>query len=209
MLRWTDGNASRPRKSLTWLGLLLVGLVPAAASAESRRLCDVPMEWTYAQPAPDVPVKYQRLMGLWTGAVQFSGSSESTRMCIAVAIHDIKADGRTASTFAWNLGDGNESPNVVSVGQANWWAQSVTVFPEKGEQLIFASVAPYRGKWYRYVLDLPTAENPNKITGYLYATMEGSATDPSPKVWTNMVEAHKVTLLRQQDSPLPFAVPTN
>lgn len=193
--------------SLKWLAALAVVLLPSGASAESRRLCDMPMTWTYEKPASEVPAQYQGLMGLWTGAVSFSGSSESTRMCVAVAIHEVKVDGQTRSMFSWNLGDGNESANIVSKGTAQWWAHTAVLFPEKGEQLVFAAIAPYRGKWYRYVLDFPTASDPDTITGYLYASRQGSATDPSPAAWTNTVEAHKVTLRRMKDSPPPFTVP--
>jgi hypothetical protein len=190
-----------------WFVALAAVLLPSVASAESRRICDVPMHWNYVKPAADVPAKIQGLMGLWTGAVSFSGSSESTRMCIAVAIHEVKVDGQTKSVFAWNLGDGNESPNMVSIGSAEWWAHTAVVFPEKGEQIVFAAIAPYRGRWYRYILDFPTESNPDTITGYLYASRQGSATDPSPAAWRNVVEAHKVTLRRAKDSYPPFTVP--
>jgi hypothetical protein len=195
--------------SWKWLSLLVVLTLPTAAGAETRRVCDTRVDWTYAKPAPDVPAKYQKLLGLWTGAAHFSGSSESAHMCIAVAIQEVKADGRTDSMLAWNLGDGNESPNQVSKGLANWWAQTVFLFPHKAEQLIFAGNAPYRGRWYRYVLDFPTESDPDTIRGFLYASRQCSATDPSPAAWNNVVEAHKVTLKRQKDSYLPFSIPTN
>ncbi len=193
--------------SWKWFAALAVVLPPSAASAESRRLCDVPMTWNYVKPAADVPAKLQGLMGLWTGAVSFSGSSESTRMCIAVAIHEVKVDGQTKSIFAWNLGDGNESANMVSIGSAEWWAHTAVVFPEKGEQIVFAAIAPYRGRWYRYILDFPTESNPDTITGYLYASRQGSATDPSAAAWSNVVEAHRVTLRRMKDSYPPTPAP--
>lgn len=190
-----------------WFVALAAVLLPSVASAESRRLCDVPMHWDYVKPAVDVPAKIQGLMGLWTGAVNFSGSSESTRMCIAVAIHEVKVDGQTKSVFAWNLGDGNETANMVSVGSAEWWAHTAVVFPEKGEQIVFAAIAPYRGRWYRYILDFPTESNPDTITGYLYASRQGSATDQSAAAWTNVVEAHRVTLRRVKDSYPPLTIP--
>jgi hypothetical protein len=177
-----------------------------SASAESRRICDMPMEWTYAKPQADVPLRYRKLLGLWTGFVTFAGSSEATRMCIAVAIREVTADGLATAQFAWNLGDGIESPNQVSKGISQWQAKNLLLLPEKGEQLVFASIAPYRGRWYRYVLDLPTASEPNTIAGFLYATMQGSATDPSATVWRDFVEAHRVTLKRRNDSPLPFPI---
>jgi hypothetical protein len=194
--------------SWKWCAALAAVLLPsAAANAESRRLCDMPMTWNYVKPASDVPAKLQGLMGLWTGAASFSGSSESTRMCIAVAIHEVKADGQTKSLFAWHLGDGNESANLVSKGTAEWWAHTAVLFPEKGEQLVFAAIAPYRGRWYRYVLDFPTDSDPDTITGSLYGSMRGSATDSSPAAWTNIVEVHKVTLRRIRESRPEFAAP--
>lgn len=194
--------------SWKWFPVLAAVLLPSSgAGAESRRLCDMPMTWNYEKPASEVPAKYQGLMGLWTGAVNFSGSSESTRMCIAVAIHEVKVDGQTKSTFSWNLGDGIESANVVSQGIAEWWAHTAVLFPERGEQLVFAAIAPYRGKWYRYVLDFPTESDPDTITGYLYASRQGSATDPSVAAWTNIVEAHKVTLRRMKDAQPTFTAP--
>ncbi|WP_428668647.1 hypothetical protein [Reyranella sp.] len=189
-----------------WSRVLAVLLLPTAANAESRRLCDTRMEWEYEKPAPDVPAKLQNLLGLWAGAVSFSGSSESTRMCIAVAIHAVKANGQTLSTFVWHLGDGNESPNQVSFGTARWWAQTDVIFPDKGDQLIFAAIAPYRGKWFRYILDLPTQSDPDTLKGGLYATRQGSAVDQSPTVWTNTVEVHQVMLKRLKYSYLPFPV---
>ncbi|MGE5150508.1 MAG: hypothetical protein ACM3II_10350 [Rhodospirillaceae bacterium] len=167
------------------------------------------MEWTYAKPDADVPVHYQKLLGLWTGFVSFAGSSESTRMCIAVAIQAVSADGTATAQFAWNLGDGIESPNQVSKGVSQWQARNLVLLPEKGEQLVFASIAPYRGKWYRYMLDLPTAAEPNTIRGYLYGTQHGSATDLSVGAWKDFVEAHRVTLRRQGDSSVPFPIPIN
>jgi hypothetical protein len=164
------------------------------------------MEWTYVKPAPDVPAKLQDLLGLWTGVANFSGSGEAAHMCIAVAIHEVKANGQSISLFTWNLGDGIESPNQVSKGISNWWAQTVVLFPEKGEQIVFAATAPYRGRWYRYILDFPAKSDPDTIKGGLYATRQGSATDPSPTVWTNTVEVHRVTLKRQKDSYLPFSI---
>ena len=192
--------------SWKWFAAFAAVLLPTGTNAESRRLCDMPMEWTYTKPALGVPAKYQNLMGLWTGAVNFGGSSESAHMCIAVAIHDVKVDGQSKSMFSWNLGGGNESANMVSKGVAEWWAHTIVLFPEKGEQIVFAAIAPYRGRWYRYVLDFPTQQDPDTITGYLYATRQGSATDPSPAVWTNTVEAHRVTLKRMKDSHPPFTV---
>jgi hypothetical protein len=192
-----------------WLGLLAVTLLPGAAGAESRRLCDMPMKWSYTKPAPDVPAKYQRLLGLWTGTVNFVGSGEAAHMCLAVAIDDVKADGQVGSTFAWNLGDGIESTNQVSVGTSPWSARTVVLAAGGPEQLVFGSITPFRGKWYRYVLDLPTAADPDTITGYLYGSMRGSATDPSPAAWSDVVEAHRVTLKRQKGAQPSFALPTN
>lgn len=192
-----------------WLCLLVATASSGSASAENRRVCDLPMEWTYAKPDADVPLRYQKLLGLWTGAVAFTGSGEASNMCIAVAIRAVGADGLATAQFAWNLGEGSESPNQVSKGVAQWQAQNLVLFPEKGEQLVFASIAPYRGKWYRYMLDLPTESRPNTIQGFLYASVHGSATDPSVGAWKDLVEVHRVTLRRQADSPLPFAVPVN
>ena len=193
--------------SWKWFAAVAAVLLPLGASAESRRLCDMPMTWSYVKPVSEVPAKYQGLMGLWTGAANFVGSGEATRMCIAVAIHEVKVDGQTKATVSWNLGDGIESANMVSKGISEWWAHKSVLSPKKGEQLVFASIAPYRGRWYRYVLDFPTESNPDTITGYLYATRQGSATDPSVAAWVNTVEAHKVTLRRMKDSYPPFTLP--
>ena len=182
----------RSARAWMWASLLAVALLPSAASAESRRLCDTPMKWSYTKPEPDVPGKYARLLGLWTGAVTFVGSGKSTHMCLAIAIHEVKADGQIGSTFAWHLGDGNELANQVSFGTSTWWGHPVALSAGKPDQLVFGSIAPYRGKWYRYVLDLPTDSDPDTITGLLYGSMQGSAADPSPAAWTGVVEAHQV-----------------
>jgi hypothetical protein len=201
----------RMRRALPWkwASLVAVACLPVAAHAESRRLCDRPMNWSYTSPAPDVPAKYQRLLGLWTGTVNFVGSSEASHMCLAIAIHEVKADGQIGSTFAWNLGDGIESANQVSFGTSTWWGHPVALAAGQPEQLVFGSIAPYRGKWYRYVLDFPTASDPNTITGFLYGSMQGSASDPSLAAWNSLVEAHKVTLKRQKGGEPSFALPTN
>ena len=194
--------------SWKWFVALAAVLLPSGASAESRRLCDMPLTWSYVEPASEVPAKYQDLMGLWTGSTSFVGSSESTRMCIAIVINEVKVDGQARAMFSWNLGDGNESANMVSQGSTpEWWGHTAVLYPEKGEQLVFAAIAPYRGRWYRYVLDFPTASDPNTMTGYLYASRQGSATDRSPAAWTNTVEAHRVTLRRMRDSYPPATAP--
>lgn len=192
------------------LGVLLLPLtLPAAAQAESRRLCDSAAEWTYTQPAPDVPARLQSLVGLWTGSIAFQGSSESTRMCLAVAITGVKADGAAASIVAWNLGSGNETANIVSKGITNWIAQTAVPFPGRGDRIVFTPDAPSRGRWYRYVLDFPTAGEPDTIRGTLYATRNGNPSDPSPAAWSGPLEAFTVTLKRDRTSVPPFAVPTN
>lgn len=194
--------------SWKWFAALAAVLLPSTAGAESRRLCDMPMTWNYVEPAAAVPARYQGLMGLWTGAISFGGSSESTRMCLAVAIHEVKGDGQARAAFAWNLGDGNESANIVSKGITHeWWARTIVLSPEKGEQLVFAAIAPYRGRWYRYVFDFPTKSNPDTITGYLYASRQGSATDLSLAAWTGNLETHRVTLRRMTDSRPPLTAP--
>jgi hypothetical protein len=158
-----------------------------------RRLCDIPMAWEYKTPQPDVPAKYQQLVGLWTGGVLFAG--DDATMCIAVAVQEVKPDGKTDAMFNWNLG-GTSSTNKVSQGQANWWAQTVVIFPDKGEQVVFASIKPYNGLWYRYVLNFPTEARPDLITGYLEATKAGSATDVSPSVWVGHTDKFPVELRR-------------
>ncbi|GEP54955.1 hypothetical protein RSO01_21210 [Reyranella soli] len=194
--------------SWKWFAALAAVLLPSDAAAESRRLCDMPLTWSYVEPASAVPARYQGLMGLWTGSISFSGSSESTRMCLAVAIHEVKVDGQAKAAFSWNMGDGNESANMVSKGVAPvWWAHTAVLVPEKGEQLVFAADAPYRGRWYRYVLDFPSKQTPDTMTGYLYASRQGSATDRSPAAWMNTVEAHRVTLRRMKDSLPPLPAP--
>jgi hypothetical protein len=46
----------------------------------------------------------------------------------------------------------------------------------------------------------------HRSAGLLYATMHGNATDPSAAAWKDFVEAHRVTLKRRTDSPLPFPI---
>ena len=175
-----------------------------SVSVDSAHKCDIDMHWGYVKPDATVPAKAQALLGLWTGAVKFDGSG--AELCVAMAVQNVTVGGQTDTIFVWNLGDNPESPNVHSIGQANWWAQTAIVHPQLGEQLVFAANKPYRGMWYRYILNFPTAEKPDVITGHLIATMNGSATDSSTAAWYDERQTWKVKLHRNKDSYLPFPV---
>ncbi len=183
-------------------------MTPAEGSVktETRSVCDVAMKWGYVQPDASVPAKAQALLGLWQGEVRFPG--DTATMCIAVAVQDVQKDGKTNSQFVWNLGDNSVSTNVVGRGYANWWAQTQVVLPEKGEQVVFAAVQPYRGLWYRYVLDFPTAGRPDVLEGTLIASTNGDATDPSAAKWTGERHTWRVKMNRVKDSYVPFSVAT-
>ena len=192
------------KKIATIITVLIAGLVTSCAAQTvsttddttyHRTECSIPMTFSFRPVEVGTPVKYSDLRGLWVGEVRFPG--DSANMCIAVAIEKVKANGETESVFVWNLGTGPASTNKVSSGSANWWAQTVVLFPGKGEQIVFAADRPHiDNRWYRYVLDFPTSDRPDKIIGYLEATLDGSATDPSRKAWSRPVEAFYTELTR-------------
>lgn len=139
---------------------------------QHERVCDQPMAWQYKAPADEVPDKYKRLIGLWTGEVDFvSGGS----MCIAVAVSEVHASGDIDALFSWNLGgpsSANEFINTHSQGTANWWAKGVKVDSKDGEMIVFSAKDPYNGLMYEYRFPFP---NEGKMVGVLRsAKLNGS-----------------------------------
>jgi hypothetical protein len=143
---------------------------------QHKRVCDQPMAWQYKAPADDVPDKYKRLVGLWTGEVDFiSGGS----MCIAVAVSEVNASGDINAIFSWNLGgpsSANEFLNTHSQGTANWWAKGIKVDPKAEEMVVFSSRDPYNGLMYQYRFPFP---DKGKMVGALVSTQLNGSTNSS------------------------------
>ena len=129
-----------------------------SASEVTRRLCDRRLTYDIVPPV-DVPPSLSILSGVWTGTVIMAGGSE---MCVSMVVKEVFPDGRVILAMTWNVSIGGREDinNFVGMGEVPNWPNKV----ENGE-LRIDSGTKWNGTHYYYVMNLPTADNPDVMTG--------------------------------------------
>ena len=142
----------------------------SAAASETRRLCDQRVTYD-VKPPVDVPANLSILSGVWKGTIIMAGRAE---MCVAMVVKEVQPDGKVMLLMTWNtaMGGREDINNVVGMGEALNWQNQV----ENG-QLTIDGHNKYHGTHYYYVMNVPTAANPDVMEG---SWMTGK--DPQPIV---------------------------
>ena len=130
----------------------------SAAASETRRLCDQRVTYD-VKPPVDVPANLSILSGVWKGTIIMAGRAE---MCVSMVVKDVQPDGKVILLMTWNtaMGGREDINNVVGMGEALNWHNQV----ENG-QLTIDGHNKYHGTHYYYVMNVPTAANPDVMEG--------------------------------------------
>jgi hypothetical protein len=130
----------------------------SAGASETRRLCDQRVTYD-VKPPVDVPANLSILSGVWKGTIIMAGRAE---MCVSMVVKDVQPDGKVILLMTWNtaMGGREDINNVVGMGEALNWQNQV----ENG-QLTIDGHNKYHGTHYYYVMNVPTAANPDVMEG--------------------------------------------